>query len=67
MKTRVTLQFLEESRRFSLRYACDDCAHFAATATATAACTHGYPLGERRGRTLQENDELSFCKEFEAG
>ena len=64
MKTRVTLRFLDESRRFDLRYACDDCAHFCST---EAACAHGYPLGERRGRTLREDDELSFCKEFEAG
>jgi len=62
MKTRVTLRFLEESRRFVLRYACDDCAHFA-----DDVCGNRYPMGERRDRTLRENDELSFCKEFEAG
>jgi hypothetical protein len=64
MKTRVTLRFLDEADRFALRYACDDCAHFSARET---ACAHGYPLGERRGRTLRDGDELSFCKEFEAG
>ena len=63
MKTRVTLRFLDEARRFALRYACDDCAHF----FSAHGCAHGYPLGERRGRTLAEDDELSFCKEFEAG
>ena len=64
MKTRVTLRFLDEARRFDLRYACDDCAHFEAV---EGACAHGYPLGERRARALREDDELSFCKEFEAG
>lgn len=66
MKTRVTLRFLDEARRFGLRYACDDCAHFVVGAP-SATCAHGYPLGERRGRALREDDELSFCKEFEAG
>lgn len=58
MRTRVTLQLLEEAERFSLRYTCDDCAHFYET------CAHGWPGGERR-RTLAVGEDLEFCKEFE--
>ena len=61
MKTRVTLQILQEIEAFRLRYACDDCAHFAAR---EQRCAHGYPLGERT-RVLHEGDEIVFCKEFE--
>lgn len=60
MRTRVTLQLIDEAQRFALVYACDDCAHF------DGACTHGYPRGERR-RTLRPNEEIEFCKEFEGG
>ncbi len=59
MKTRVTLQLLEEIERFGLRYACDDCAHFDGE-----RCAHGYPRGERR-RVLTEGEEIEFCKEFD--
>ena len=59
MKTRVTLQLIEEIERFGLRYACDDCAHFA-----DEKCSHGYPRGERR-RALTVGEEIEFCKEFE--
>lgn len=59
MRTRVTLQLVEEATRFSLLYACDDCAHFH-----DDRCTHGYPLGERR-RALTDGEHLEFCKEFE--
>jgi len=61
MVTEVTLRFLEESKRFALRYTCDDCAHFL-----RETCAHGYPIGERRGRVLEIGDEVVFCKEFEA-
>ena len=66
MRTAVTLRVIDELRRFALRYACDDCAHFLdATSDAPDACAHGYPLGERAVRALRVGDELSFCKEFE--
>ena len=60
MRSPVTLQFLEEVRRFDLRFACDDCAHFE-----PERCLHGYPLGERRARVLSVGDHVEFCKEFE--
>jgi hypothetical protein len=61
MRTRVTLQLLEEIERFGLRYTCDDCAHFH-----EERCAHGYPEGERR-RTLTVDEHIEFCKEFDAG
>ncbi len=61
MRTKVTLQLLDEAARFSLRYACDDCAHFLVS---TARCAHGYPTGERTGE-LREGREIEFCKEWE--
>ena len=60
MKTRVTLQLIEEASRFELRYACDDCAHFV-----DDRCANGWPGGERR-RTLRAEESIEFCKEFEA-
>lgn len=60
MKTRVTLQLIEEAQRFDLRYACDDCAHFG-----DEKCGNGWPGGERR-RTLLAEESIEFCKEFEA-
>ncbi len=60
MRTPVTLQFLQESRAFALRYCCDDCVHFR-----DPVCTHGYPEGERVSRDLREGDEVVFCKEFD--
>ncbi|MGZ3416603.1 MAG: hypothetical protein ACXVEF_24950 [Polyangiales bacterium] len=61
MKTRVTLQLLEEARRWELRFTCDECAHFQGD-----RCAHGWPEGER-SRTLREGETIAFCKEFEGG
>lgn len=61
MRTRVDLRFLVEAKEFSLRFTCDDCAHFDGE-----RCAHGYPEGERRDRSVREGDEIAFCKEFEA-
>jgi hypothetical protein len=62
MRTLVDARLREEAARFSLRFACEDCAHFD---EAAARCAHGYPPAPRRGAL--DGDELSFCKEFEAG
>ena len=64
MRTRVTLQLVDELSRYRLLYTCDDCAHF--SADPRALCTHGYPIGERRDRILEVGDAIEFCKEFEA-
>lgn len=60
MRTRVTLQLIDEAERFALRYACDDCLHFV-----DDKCAHGYPIGERR-RFLTVGEHIEFCKEFES-
>jgi hypothetical protein len=51
-----------EARTFSLRFACDDCAHFDPDG---GRCMHGYT--ERPGaKDLQQpGDTVTFCKEFE--
>ena len=61
MRTRVTLQLIDEARRFDLRFTCDDCAYFTGD-----RCAHGWPGGERR-RELAAGEQIEFCKEFEAG
>lgn len=61
MKTRVTLQLLEEIARFDLRFTCEDCASFTGE-----ACAHGYPNREHRRRVLIEGEHVVFCKEFES-
>lgn len=60
MKTRVTLQLLEQIAQFDLRFTCEECAHFTGT-----GCAHGWPGGERK-RALLDGEEIEFCKEFEA-
>ncbi len=63
MKTRVDERLREgEAERFSLRFACDDCAHFDA---ARGRCSLDYPAEPRRGGLRQ--GELEFCKAFELG
>jgi hypothetical protein len=53
---------VREARTFSLRFACDDCAHFDAE---RIRCVHGYT--ERPGvKDLEQSgDVVTFCKEFE--
>jgi hypothetical protein len=73
MKTLVDALLVTEAARFHLRFACDDCVHFAAERSPT--CGQGWPERVRRGALEAEGgaevegrDEpklLSFCKEFE--
>lgn len=71
MRTRVTLELLAEARDFSLRWACEHCAHFDPTREsrggrgARGACGNAWPMDEHREARLREGDELAFCKEFE--
>jgi hypothetical protein len=61
MRHVVDARLLDEARTFSLRFACEDCAHFDAKRD---ACTHGYT--ERPNRSdLESRATLAFCKEFE--
>jgi hypothetical protein len=47
---------------FSLRFTCEDCAHFAPE---RSACAHGYPTEAHRSLELATRTTLEFCKEFE--
>ena len=64
MRLPRTQAFDEESARYHLRFACEDCAHFD---DERAACRHDWPTElHRRARYEQETvAELVFCKEFE--
>jgi hypothetical protein len=67
VRTRVDARLAEQASRFALRFACDDCVHFGARGTAPAApeatCGHGWPV--RLRRSALDDEELSFCKEYE--
>ena len=60
MRTRVDARLREEAARFSLRFACDDCAHFDPGA---GQCSLGYPAAPRHGAL--EGTHLELCKAFE--
>jgi hypothetical protein len=64
MKTLVDARLLDEATRFTLRFACEDCAHFN---QADTECSHGYPTSLHRRARLETGTELAFCKEFELG
>jgi hypothetical protein len=53
-------RFEREAERFSLRWACEDCAHFAVE---TETCGHGYPVEPHRRAARP----VVFCKEWELG
>ena len=66
MKTPVDAHLTAEAARFELRFACDDCVHFAPEREPT--CGHGWPVRLRRGEIEAGGPErapLAFCKEFE--
>ncbi|HEY8088022.1 MAG TPA: hypothetical protein VIF09_09255 [Polyangiaceae bacterium] len=60
MRTRVDDRLRDEARRFALRFACDDCAHFD---PARARCSLGYPAAPRRDALTRA--EVELCKSFE--
>ena len=70
MKPLVDRQLATEAARFRLRFACDDCIHFAPERAQT--CGQGWPT-TLRGNALEaanagargEPNSVSFCKEFE--
>jgi len=62
VKTVVTEELKREADAFSLRFTCEDCAHFVVDA---GACAHGYPTEAHRSLTLATLTTLEFCKEFE--
>jgi hypothetical protein len=62
--TRVDDRLTREARATSLRFRCEECAHFALD---TAACGNGYPVDAHRGIDLASATEIVFCKDFELG
>jgi hypothetical protein len=71
MKTPIDARLTAEAAQFGLRFACDDCAHFAPEREPSRACGHGWPVRLRRS-ALERADEIAaapepiaFCKEFE--
>jgi len=62
VRTRVDAVLRDEAQRFALRFACEDCAHWAA---ARRACGNGWPEGV--AKDALEGEEVAFCKEFELG
>jgi hypothetical protein len=62
MRTPVDDQLVEQTTRFRLRYGCEHCAHFA---SASEACSLGYPNDMHREQPLRVGTKLTFCKEFD--
>jgi hypothetical protein len=71
MKTPVDARLAAEAARFGLRFACDDCVHFAPERETSRGCGHGWPVRLRRSALDRGDDPsesrepLAFCKEFE--
>ncbi len=62
MKTRVDSRLHLEVARYDFRFACDDCAHFAAE---SERCSMDYPAAPRRDAL--QGSEIELCKIFELG
>lgn len=62
MITLVDGTLRDEAARFSLRFRCQDCAHFDPGAR---ACSGGYPSAPHRDVALEADATLVFCKQFE--
>jgi len=62
VKTQVDERLVDEAARFGLRFACEDCAHFAAD---EGECAHGYPTAPHRRALLRSGGVVTFCKEFD--
>jgi len=60
--TRVDERLLKEVAEFSLRFGCEDCAHFAPE---TASCGNAYPTSPHLQIDLFKVSSLEFCKGFE--
>jgi hypothetical protein len=62
VRTLVDERLRREASEFSLRFTCEDCAHFAPE---RRACSHGYPNEAHRSLDLRALQAFEFCKEFE--
>jgi hypothetical protein len=71
VRSLVDERLVLEARRFRLRFACGDCAHFAPSVALDDAgergvCSQGFPAEEHRDPRLEGRAEVVFCKMFEA-
>jgi hypothetical protein len=62
VRTPVDDRLRREAARFSLRFACDDCAHFGADVDG-GRCSLGYPAAPRR--EALDAPDLELCKSFD--
>jgi len=60
--SRVDERLRREAARFSLRFGCESCAHFAEE---SRSCGNGYPTAPHLAVDLARAESLEFCKEFE--
>ena len=63
MKTVRDERFEREAARFSLRWACEDCCHFAHRGR--RGCGNGWPIELRAAPGDGDAPMIAFCKEFE--
>jgi hypothetical protein len=64
---RVDARLREEARRFRLLFACPDCASFepGAEGVPGPSCALGFPVAPHLDPSLDDRDEVIFCKAFE--
>jgi hypothetical protein len=62
VKSPIDPRFLNEVRRFELRFTCESCAHYDPE---LRTCGNGYPVEPHRERPLALLGDWVFCKEFE--
>ncbi|HEY6726297.1 MAG TPA: hypothetical protein VI197_19810 [Polyangiaceae bacterium] len=55
-------RFVEEARKFRLRFACPDCAYFQ---TESRSCSNGYPAAPHLVTDPVPGSVVIFCKSFE--
>jgi hypothetical protein len=69
MKTKVDRRLLEEARRFALRFACDDCAHFDPDRQRCSLLFEAAPrrdaLAVRPDSEADDGPLVELCKTFE--
>jgi len=62
MHSPVDARFVEEVRKYRLRFSCPDCAHFQPE---TRTCSNGYPVEPHLITDLAPGSVVIFCKSFE--
>ena len=62
MITEVDPRFRRDIEKFTLKFFCEDCAHFE---TSRCSCSLGFDSSPHRARTIESGDTVIFCKAFE--